>query len=228
MTPLLLEWLQAHDARTRTLAARCVHALVQHTWPGAPAYAPALWHHLSALCVREAAAAAAAAEAQHNAHRRSKLAEDAREERDSAATTPPPLAPAWWADASPAARWAVGACELLAACRGEALRQAVRATEQQLKKEPPQQQGQRRREGASEQKQQDDTAARLVVGQAAAAAQENKEVGARRRVLEGLMAHVRLYAETATAVRPRCGGAGGAERAQLLDGRGGGALGAEA
>ncbi len=113
LLPLLLEWLQAYDSETRTGAARALYHLTRHTWPRSPAHAPALWHHLSALYVREAADTSPSSTSAHSAH----------------STATGSVGPS---QTTEAARWALETCKMLGCVGGEALWQAVEQTRTQL------------------------------------------------------------------------------------------------
>jgi hypothetical protein len=97
-----------------------MHVLLAHTWPRAQAHAPVLWHHLSALCLREHATAGTDAGAatldvsvEHS-------------QTQTASATPLAAAP------SLASMWAMRALQMLAACGGQACQAAVGDTECEL------------------------------------------------------------------------------------------------
>ncbi|GLI60462.1 hypothetical protein VaNZ11_002620, partial [Volvox africanus] len=54
LMPLLLDWLHAHDARTRAAALQLLATVLRATWPRVAAHAGVLWRHMLVVLMRVA------------------------------------------------------------------------------------------------------------------------------------------------------------------------------
>ncbi len=77
LTPLLLEWLHAHDVSTRVAALDALAAVVRVTWPRVSAHASVLWCHVLVCMAR-----AGGGEGRQGHGRGQQLAQQQQEEQE--------------------------------------------------------------------------------------------------------------------------------------------------